>query len=124
MLSIVNSQASILHVCPREYLRPLRDQVLKVSGYKVDSVGSVTEAFQHFWRNHYNLILIDVEDEKQARDAEKFCSEVKKSQPEQSVAFACNWRVSVHSDCPDDVIRTEFNPEAFVSGVRQILPPS
>jgi len=56
--------------------------------------------------------------------AEKLCGEIKKAQDEVLVAFACNWRVSIDSDCPDDIIRTEFNPEAFIAGVRQLMNPN
>jgi hypothetical protein len=51
------------------------------------------------------------------------CSEIKTAQPEQIVAFVCNWRVAIMTDCPDEILRTEFNPAAFAQGVRDIIPP-
>jgi hypothetical protein len=41
--------------------------------------------------------------------------------PDQEVAFICNYRVSVLTDCPDDIIRSEFNPQATIDGVMAIL---
>ena len=41
--------------------------------------------------------------------------------PAQHVAFVCNYRVAIESDCPDEIIRAEFNPEALVRGVQQAL---
>jgi hypothetical protein len=37
------------------------------------------------------------------------------------VAFVCNWRVAIETDCPDEIVRTEFDPDAFVGGVREII---
>jgi DNA-binding response OmpR family regulator len=102
-------------------LRPLRDQILRVSGYDVDSTLSSSEAVSMFSDQSYELVLIDVEGEHGIPDAEQLCSEIKAARHEQLVAFVCNWRVAVLTDCPDDIVRTEFNPEAFVAGVRKIL---
>ena len=112
---------AILHVCKREMLRPLRDQILRLSGFQVDSTLSTTDALQMFWGRHYDLILIDVEGERGIPEAEHLCSEVKTAQPAQLVAFVCNWRVAVLTDCPDDILRTEFDPASFVSGVQGIV---
>ena len=117
-----NSRA-VLHVCNRENLRPLRDQILRVGGFDVDSTTTPEEALSMFWRRQYDLVLIDVEGEKGIHDAERLCSEIKTAQPEQLVAFVCNWRVAIQTDCPDEIVRTEFDPEAFAQGVRDICPP-
>lgn len=69
----------------------------------------------------YDLVLIDVEGEVGIATAEDLCSSIKTAQPGQRVAFVCNWRVAILTDCPDDILRTEFDPAAFVSGVRDIL---
>ncbi len=71
-----------------------------------------------FQARHYDLVLIDVEGESGVHTAEQLCSAVKKARPDQLVAFVCNWRVAILTDCPDEIVRTEFNPEAFVQGVR------
>jgi CheY-like chemotaxis protein len=112
---------SILHVCHREMIRPLRDQVLKVSGFNVDSTLGCREALSLFQAKRYDLVLIDVEGESGIPDAEHLCSEIKTLQQHQKVAFVCNWRVAIQTDCPDEILRTEFDPTAFVDGVRQIF---
>jgi CheY-like chemotaxis protein len=112
---------SILHICGREMLRPLRDQILKLSGFDVDSTCDVNEALSMFWQRQFDLVLIDVEGQDAVRDAERLCSEIKTAQHEQLVAYVCNWRVAIHTDCPDEILRTEFDPEAFVGGVRKTL---
>ncbi len=117
-----NHRRAILHVCRRETLLPLRDQILRLSGFDVDSTLSHTEALSMFWARHYDLVLIDVEGESGIPLAEHLCSEIKTAQPEQIVAFVCNWRVAILTDCPDEIVRTEFDPEAFVKGVKDICP--
>jgi DNA-binding response OmpR family regulator len=112
---------AILHICRRETLRPLRDQVLRISGYQVDSTLSNTEAISFFGRQLYQLVLIDVEGESGIHEAESLCSEVRTAHRGQLVAFVCNWRVAVLTDCPDEILRTEFDPAAFLEGVRSLL---
>jgi DNA-binding response OmpR family regulator len=102
-------------------LRPLRDQILRISGFDVDSTLSPAEGLGMFWAKHYDLVLIDVEGEQAIEEAEKMCSEIKTAQPEQLVAFVCNWRVAILSDCPDEILRTEFDPARFVGGVQDIV---
>ena len=111
----------ILHLCKREMLRPLRDQILRLSGFQVESTCSVEEALATFWSQHFDLVLIDVEGEAGIHEAERLCSEIKTAQHGQLVAFVCNWRVAIHTDCPDEILRTEFDPAAFVGGVRKTL---
>ena len=119
--SAVLDKPSVLHVCQREMLRPLRDQILRISGFEVASTLEHAEAFSMFGQRSYHLVLIDVEGEGSIQGAETLCSEIKTARPEQLVAFVCNWRVAVLTDCPDEIVRTEFNPEAFVAGVRKIV---
>jgi len=119
-----NSKRAVLHICTRETIRPLRDRILTLSGFDVDSTLSYNEGLSMFWARHYDLVLIDVEGETGIPDAEHVCSEIKTAQPEQIVAFVCNWRVAIMTDCPDEILRTEFNPAAFAQGVRDIIPPT
>jgi len=119
--SLQSHQPVILHVSKREMLLPLRDKILRVSGFQVDSTLSAAEALTLFSTRHYDLVLIDVEGEDGIPHAEQLCSSIKTSLHEQLVAFVCNWRVAILTDCPDEIVRTEFNPEAFVAGVRSIL---
>jgi DNA-binding response OmpR family regulator len=119
-----DNKRAILHVCTRETIRPLRDRVLTLSGFHVDSTLSHTEALSMFWARHYDLVLVDVEGETGILQAEHLCSEIKTAQHQQLVAFVCNWRVAIMTDCPDEILRTEFDPAAFVQGVREIVPPT
>ena len=102
-------------------LRPLRDQILRLSGHTVDSTLSVAEAMSMFAARPYDLVLIDVEGQNGIAEAEQLCSEIKTARHEQVVAFVCNWRVAVLTDCPDEIVRTEFDPAAFVRGVNVTL---
>ena len=118
-----NGERAILHICTRETIRPLRDRVLTLSGFEVDSTVSHTEALSMFWARQYDLVLIDVEGERGIPQAEHLCSEIKTAQHAQLVAFVCNWRVAIMTDCPDEILRTEFDPAAFAQGVRDIVLP-
>jgi DNA-binding response OmpR family regulator len=102
-------------------LRPLRDQILRLSGFDVDSTMQEQEAISLFRSHDYDLVLVDVEGEGSIPHAEGLCSEFKTEKAKQLVAFVCNWRVAVLSDCPDDIVRTEFDPKAFVKGVEEVL---
>lgn len=115
---------AILHVCKREMLRPLRDQILRVSGYEVDSTLSVVDSLAMFSARSYDLVLIDVEGQHGIAEAEHLCTEIKTARHEQLIAFVCNWRVAILTDCPDEIVRTEFDPAAFVKGVRELLEKS
>ena len=74
-----------------------------------------------FWGRQYDLVLIDVEGETKVADAETLCSTIKTANPEQLVAFVCNWRVAIMTDCPDEILRTEFDPRRFVAGVQHMV---
>lgn len=113
-----------MHICGRDMLRPLRDQILRLSGFRVDSTLSIEEGLSLYWAKPYDLVLIDVEGENKIPDAEKICSEIKTTDHTQLVAFVCNWRVAIMTDCPDEILRTEFDPQRFVSGVKGILHPA
>lgn len=112
---------TVLHVCGRETLRPLRDQILRISGFAVDSTESWREGLSMFRGGRYDLVLIDVEGESKVSDAEHLCGEIRTAHPEQLVAFVCNWRVAILTDCPDEVLRTEFDPRRFVLGVKKMV---
>jgi DNA-binding response OmpR family regulator len=121
MNPLTDNKPAILHICRREMLRPLRDQILRISGFDVDSTLEASEGLSMFWARPYDLVLIDVEGESGIKDAEHMCSEIKTAQPGQLIAFVCNWRVAILTDCPDEILRTEFDPAAFVAGVRDIV---
>jgi DNA-binding NarL/FixJ family response regulator len=115
------AKKSILHVCKREVLRPIRDQILRISGFAVESTCDLDEALVLFRQNAPDLVLIDVEGEESVHDAERLCSEIKIIHHGQLVAFVCNWLVATPTECPDEILRTEFDPAAFVAGVRKTL---
>ncbi len=114
---------AILHICRRETLRPLRDQILRLSGFVVDSTISPSHGLSMFWSRQYDLVLVDVEGESGIGEAEQLCSEIKTAQHTQRVVFVCNWRVASLTECPDEILRTEFDPAAFVEGVREAVKP-
>jgi CheY-like chemotaxis protein len=119
MTTEASPQKSILHLCKREVLRPIRDQILRLSGFIVESTCDVDEALVMFRKEAPDLVLIDVEGEEAVPHAERLCAEIKTIHHGQLVAFVCNWRVALLTDCPDEILRTEFDPAAFVAGVRK-----
>jgi len=119
-----DEKLAILHVCRREILRPIRDEILRLSGFEVASTCLGEEAIEIFQANSFELVLVDVEGEDGVEHAEQLCGDVRTIHPGQLVAFVCNWRVANLSDCPDEILRTEFDPEAFVAGVKGLLEPA
>jgi DNA-binding response OmpR family regulator len=111
----------ILHVCSRETILELRDQILKLHGYQVDSTLSLDQALQMAIAREYDLVVIDVEGDGRIPAAEKLCHDIKATRPGQEIVFICNYRVSVESDCPDEIIRSEFNPKAMIEGIQNTL---
>jgi DNA-binding NtrC family response regulator len=118
---VTPASPTILHVCSRDLIRELRDKILKLQGYSVISTISISEAEDIYARSRFDLILVDVEGDGRIPAAEKLCEDIKHKDPDQKIAFICNYRVSKESDCPDEIIRSEFNPEAMVQGVKEIL---
>jgi DNA-binding NtrC family response regulator len=116
----IDSQ-EILHVGSRELIIELREQILKHQGYLVDSTLSLSQALSMVHQRAYSLVLIDVEGEGRVPSAEKLCEDIREIRPNQKVGFLCNYRVDILSDCPDEIIRAEFNPQAMVDGVRKML---
>jgi CheY-like chemotaxis protein len=116
--------ASILHVSSRELIQELRDHILRIHGFEVVSTLSLSQALEIVQKTKYDLVLIDVEGENRIAGAERLCDEIKKAIPDQRVAYVCNHRVSFNSDCPDGIIRAEFNPELLVRSVREMIADS
>jgi hypothetical protein len=99
----------------------LRDAILRMKGFHVQSSIDSAKAIDEVLRMDYDLVLIDVESEVAVKSAQDLCDTIKKVAPGQHVAFVCNHRVGIDSDCPDEIIRAEFNPEALVRGVHETL---
>ncbi|MGB8537305.1 MAG: hypothetical protein WCD57_12865 [Acidobacteriaceae bacterium] len=111
----------IFHVSSRLNIMGLRDEILRMHGFDVDSAVYSREAAEGVAEKDYDLVLIDVEADVRVKSAQELCDEIKKVHPLQHVAFVCNYRVAIDSDCPDEIIRAEFNPEALVRGVQNAL---
>src|SRR5882757_9120381 len=111
----------IFHVSSRLNIMGLRDEILRMHGFDVDSTVYSRQAAEEAAEKDYDLVLIDVEADIRVQSAQELCDEIKKVHPLQHVAFVCNYRVAIDSDCPDEIIHAEFNPEALVRGVQQAL---
>ena len=116
-----NGKKRIFHVSSRVNIMGLRDEILRMHGFDVDSTVFSRQAADEVAEKDYDLVLIDVEADVRVQSAQERCDEIKKVHPLQHVAFVCNYRVAIDSDCPDEIIRAEFNPEALVRGVQQAL---
>jgi DNA-binding NtrC family response regulator len=116
-----NGKKRIFHVSSRLNIMGLRDEILRMHGFEVDSTVYSNQAADEVANRDYDLVLIDVEADVRVQSAQELCDEIKKVQPNQHVAFVCNYRVAIESDCPDEIIRAEFNPEALVRGVKDAL---
>jgi DNA-binding NtrC family response regulator len=99
----------------------LRTKVLSLEGYDVVGTPSIRQAYSLYEERPFSLLLIDVEGDSQMKDAEVLCHDVKRRSPEQKVAFVCNYRVSLDSDCPDEIIHSDFNPAELVRGVSLVI---
>lgn len=118
---VTSTKPVVLHICARELIRELRDSILRMQGYEVVSTLSIIEGEDMCAGKTFDLILVDVEGDGRVPQAEKLCEEVKHRHPEQKIAFVCNYRVSKESSCPDEIIHSDFNPEAMVQGVKELL---
>src|SRR5580704_373147 len=116
-----NGVRRIFHVSSREHIMELRDEILRMHGFHVQSTVYSAKAIDEVLRMDYDLVLIDVESDIRVKSAQDLCDTIKKAVPGQNVAFVCNHRVSIESDCPDEIIQAEFNPEALVRGVQETL---
>ena len=116
-----NGPKRIFHVSSRANIMVLRDEILRMHGFEVESSIYSSETVDAVAHRDYDLVLIDVEADVKVESAQELCDEIRKVQPDQHVAFVCNYRVSIESDCPDEIIRAEFNPEALVRGVKDAL---
>ena len=121
MATETNGRQRIFHVSSRETIKELRDEILRMHGFEVQSTVFSPQTLDEVSRSGYDLVLIDVESDVRVQSAQELCDEIKKVNPQQHVAFVCNYRVAIESDCPDEIIRAEFNPEALVRGVQQAL---
>jgi DNA-binding NtrC family response regulator len=118
---LTQQNQTILHVGSRELIIQLRDRILRLHGFEVMSTLSVDEALGIFQQRPFELVVVDVEGQGRVAHAEKLCADIRTLSPGQKVAFVCNYMVSIESDCPDDIIEAEFDPEAFVVGIKRLI---
>lgn len=118
---VTNERPRIFHISSRETIQKLRDDILRLHGFDVHSTLSLEQALEDVPNSRYDLVLIDVEGDNRVAQAEQLCDAIKKLVPDQHVAYVCNYRVAIESACPDEVIRAEFNPEALVRSVQQVI---
>src|ERR1700759_1618678 len=116
-----NERKRIFHVSSRLNIMGLRDEILRMHGFDVDSTVYSRQAAEEVAEKDYDLGLIDVEADVRVKSAQDLCDEIKKFHPMHHAAFVCNSRVAINSDCPDEIIRAEFNPAALVQGVQEAL---
>jgi DNA-binding response OmpR family regulator len=116
-----NGLRRIFHVSSRQNIMELRDEILRMHGFYVQSTVYSAKAVDEVLRFAYDLVLIDVESDVRVQSAQDLCDTIKKVAPGQHVAFVCNHRVGIESDCPDEIIRAEFNPEVLVRGIQEAL---
>jgi len=121
MMRVTQQTKRILHVGSREMIIELRDRILRLHGFEVSSTSSLAEAPELFRHQPFDLVLVDVEGQGRVPQAERLCAEIRELHPQQKVAFVCNYMVSIASDCPDDIIEADFNPEAFIEGVMKTI---
>lgn len=112
---------AILHVCSRDFIRELRDRILKLEGYDVVSTLNIAEAGELFAKLRFDLVVVDVDGDGRIPQAEKLCEDIRRNNPQQKIAFVCNYRISKESACPDEIIHSEFNPQALIQGVKELL---
>jgi response regulator RpfG family c-di-GMP phosphodiesterase len=105
----------------REVILALRDDILRLQGYDVVSATSLAEGPRLFAERPFDLVLVDVEGQGRVPEAEALCAVIRTLHPGQRIAFVWNYLVSIESDCPDDIIQAQFNPQAFIEGVARML---
>lgn len=111
----------IFQVCEDGGLRKSRDAIMRFHGYDVISAGSHAGAAVEATNGGYNLVLVDATGSGGVAAAQRLCDEIKRLSPGQHVAYVCNHLVYVESTCPNEVIQTEFDPEAFVRSVQSAM---
>ena len=121
MTQVASRPKKVLLIDRDARLGHVRCLVLQSQGYEATCVTDASTVLNSWISKTYDLVLVDVEGVSGIADAEHLCSEIKTAQPGQRVAFVCNWRVAIATDCPDDILRTEFDPTAFVEGVKDIF---
>jgi len=106
-----NGKKRIFHVSSRANIMGLRDEILRMHGFDVDSTVFSRQAADEVAEKDYDLVLIDVEADVRVQSAQELCDEIKKVHPLQHVAFVCNYRVAIDSDCPTRLSAQNSTPK-------------
>ena len=67
----------IFHVSSSETLRKLRDDILRINGFEVESTLSYTSVVEAVSTAAYDLVLIDVDGETRVKQAVELCDDIK-----------------------------------------------
>jgi CheY-like chemotaxis protein len=86
-----NRLRRIFHVSSQKNIMELRDEILRMHGYYVQSTVYSAKAIDEILRTAYDLVLIDVESDVRVKSAQDLCDTIKKAAPGQHVAFVCNY---------------------------------
>lgn len=118
---MLGDKGRIFHVCEDEGVRKSRDAILRFHGYDVTSTDAHEGIAVEASNGGYHLILVDVTGPGGIAAAQRLCDEIKRLHPGQHVAYVCNHLVYVETTCPNEVIRTEFDPDVFVRSVQNAM---
>ncbi|MCU1286185.1 MAG: hypothetical protein JWO13_2535 [Acidobacteriales bacterium] len=100
----------------------MHGELLRSQGFQVDVVRTLAEASSLIQSRRYQLALLTVNEN--SKDALEFCEESKKTAPQTLVALLRSGRVHIpKSECPDDVLETDFNPAKFIRQVNDLVAP-
>ena len=104
-------------------LQRLRAMLLSGRGFDAELAKSLEDGFQKIRQRQYQLVVVDVKHYAQA--ALDFCEEVKRECPDLKVALMADHTIYFPANtCPDEIIRKQDGPEAFLNQVEGMLHAS
>ena len=113
--------AHSLHVSSRELIQKLRNDILRIQGFEVESTLSLSQALEMVQKKKYDLVLIDVEGENRVAGAELLCDEMGKD----NTGSTRRLRLQLSHLFEIATARTNYwddsNPELLVRSVREII---
>jgi ActR/RegA family two-component response regulator len=101
------------------YLVETRSALLKSRGYSVEAVHSVKEARTKCREFKCDFVIVDAR--RVHNSAMEVREEIKQHNPSVSVVLMTGYHVYFHTECPDDVIGQEEEPEGFVTKIENLL---
>lgn len=119
-MSAASRNTWILLVDGEPTVQHLRALMLRMKGYHVDAVSSLSDARTKMNERSYKLVIVDVGH--YAELGVQFCEEIKSRDPRQKVLIHAEDRVfPLKSDCPDEVVPKQEGPLTFVNAVERML---